>query len=85
MKYGACFDAKIGAEALYEVFKSIDLPTLEKDLTAAVEKKLAQLRERNLRRDCHLYVHFKMLASDQSGCSSQLYLLSRLEYVLWWR
>jgi DNA-directed RNA polymerase subunit beta' len=46
MKYGACFDAKIGAEALYEVFKSIDLPTLEKDLTAAVEKAGSVEREK---------------------------------------
>lgn len=38
MKYGSCFDAKIGAEAIYEVFSKIDLEVLETDL----EKKLSE-------------------------------------------
>ncbi len=46
MKYGACFDAKIGAEALYEVFKAINLDDLEKTLTANVEKAGSVEREK---------------------------------------
>jgi DNA-directed RNA polymerase subunit beta' len=38
MKYGSCFEAKIGAEAIYEVFVNIDLAILESDL----EKTLSE-------------------------------------------
>lgn len=38
LRYGACFDAGIGAEAIYNIFKSIDLKTLEKSIVENLEK-----------------------------------------------
>ncbi len=38
MKYGTCFEAGIGAEAIYEVFKAMDLKKIENDIVASFEK-----------------------------------------------
>lgn len=38
MKYGTCFEAGIGAEAIYEIFKTIDLKALEAEVVAHLEK-----------------------------------------------
>jgi len=46
MKYSAVFEASIGAEALYNIFKSIDLPKLRTKLEAALEKASALEREK---------------------------------------
>lgn len=46
MKYGSCFDAKIGAEAVHEVFSKIDLEVLEKELTERLANSGATEREK---------------------------------------
>ncbi len=38
MKYGTCFEAGIGAEAIYEIFKTIDLSELEARVVKLLEK-----------------------------------------------
>jgi DNA-directed RNA polymerase subunit beta' len=38
VKYGSLFEAEIGAEAIYNIFKKIDLVKLEKSLEAELEK-----------------------------------------------
>ncbi len=38
VKYGTLFEAGIGAEAIYNIFKKLDLPTLESNLVAELEK-----------------------------------------------
>lgn len=38
MKYGTCFEAGIGAEAIYNVFKTIDLVALEKEIVERMDK-----------------------------------------------
>ncbi|MFA5987639.1 MAG: DNA-directed RNA polymerase subunit beta', partial [Candidatus Paceibacterota bacterium] len=37
MRYGSMFDADIGAEAIYNIFKNIDLETLKTDLESKIE------------------------------------------------
>jgi DNA-directed RNA polymerase subunit beta' len=63
MKYGTCFEAGIGAEAIHDIFKNIDLDVLEKDIETIlassgstdrekIEKRLSlvrSLRNSNLR------------------------------------
>jgi DNA-directed RNA polymerase subunit beta' len=46
MKYGTCFEAGIGAEAIYEIFKSINLKELETTIVARIEKAGALEREK---------------------------------------
>ncbi len=46
MKYGTCFEAGIGAEAIYEIFKSINLKELEAVIVARIEKAGALEREK---------------------------------------
>ncbi|MDP3958472.1 MAG: DNA-directed RNA polymerase subunit beta' [bacterium] len=46
MKYSAVFEAHIGAEAIYNIFKSIDFPKLRDRLTASLEKASALEREK---------------------------------------
>jgi DNA-directed RNA polymerase subunit beta' len=46
MKYGSCFDAKIGAEAVHEVFTKIDLEVLEKELEEKLAKSGSTEREK---------------------------------------
>jgi DNA-directed RNA polymerase subunit beta' len=46
MKYGTCFEAGIGAEALYEIFKTIDLKDLEAKVVLQLEKAGALEREK---------------------------------------
>lgn len=46
MKYGSCFDAKIGAEAVHEVFSKIDLAVLEKELEERLASSGATEREK---------------------------------------
>lgn len=41
LKYGTLFEAGIGAEAIYNIFKKIDLKKLEENLKAALEKASA--------------------------------------------
>jgi DNA-directed RNA polymerase subunit beta' len=38
MKYGTLFEAKIGAEAIYNIFKTVDLVKLEKQIKEELEK-----------------------------------------------
>ena len=46
MKYGTCFEAGIGAEAIFEIFKSINLKDLEAVIVARIEKAGALEREK---------------------------------------
>lgn len=46
MKYGTCFEAGIGAEALYEIFKTIDLKEVEGQIVLQLEKAGALEREK---------------------------------------
>ncbi len=46
VKYGTVFEAAIGAEAIYEIFKSLDLPKLATALEADLEKAGAAEREK---------------------------------------
>jgi DNA-directed RNA polymerase subunit beta' len=46
LKYGACFEAAIGAEAVYTIFKNIDLKKLLEKTEAAVEKASSIEREK---------------------------------------
>lgn len=50
MKYGGCFEAGIGAEAIYNIFKSIDLNELEAGIAASLEKLGSVDREKQERR-----------------------------------
>ncbi|TSC85152.1 MAG: DNA-directed RNA polymerase subunit beta' [Parcubacteria group bacterium Gr01-1014_17] len=61
MRYGACFEAEIGAEAIYNLCKNVDLETLRVELEAAQEKAGAGERERLSRR---LALVRGMIASD---------------------
>ncbi len=38
LKYSACFEARIGAEALYDIFKNVDLKTFKDELLTQYEK-----------------------------------------------
>ncbi|MEA3399331.1 MAG: DNA-directed RNA polymerase subunit beta' [Patescibacteria group bacterium] len=38
LKYGNCFEASIGAEAIFDIFKNIDLEKLKKETETALEK-----------------------------------------------
>lgn len=44
LKYGTVFEAGIGAEAIYDIFKTIDLKKLEKELEERLEKAGAAVR-----------------------------------------
>ncbi|MBP9782298.1 MAG: DNA-directed RNA polymerase subunit beta' [Candidatus Pacebacteria bacterium] len=46
MKYGTCFEAGIGAEAIFEIFKTIDLKSLEEQIVKQLEKAGALEREK---------------------------------------
>ncbi|MDQ5957539.1 MAG: DNA-directed polymerase subunit beta [Patescibacteria group bacterium] len=46
MRYGTCFEARIGAEAIYDVFKGIDLDVLEKEVANMLEKSGSTDREK---------------------------------------
>jgi DNA-directed RNA polymerase subunit beta' len=46
MKYGACFEAGIGAEAVHEVFKNIDIDNLIQTLVERLEKAGSVEREK---------------------------------------
>jgi DNA-directed RNA polymerase subunit beta' len=46
MKYGTCFEAGIGAEAIYEVFKAMDLKKVEEEIVLQLEKAGALEREK---------------------------------------
>jgi len=46
MKYGTCFEAGIGAEAIFNIFKTIDLPTLEAKIVQSMIKIGALDREK---------------------------------------
>ena len=46
MKYGTCFEAGIGAEAIYEIFKNMDLKTIEAQIVLQLEKCGALEREK---------------------------------------
>ncbi len=46
MKYGTCFEAGIGAEALYNIMKTIDLSQVETAVVARLEKAGALEREK---------------------------------------
>ena len=46
LRYGACFEAGIGAEAIYNVFKSIDLAVLESEINDIIAKSNNTDREK---------------------------------------
>ncbi len=50
MRYGVAFEAGIGAEAIHEILKKLDLKKLEGELVARLEKAAALERERINRR-----------------------------------
>ncbi len=50
VKYGGLFEARIGAEAIYDIFRSIDLKELEKMLLAKYQKAGAAEREKLAKR-----------------------------------
>ncbi len=50
VKYGGLFEARIGAEAIYDIFTSIDLKALEKTLEARYETAGAAEREKLAKR-----------------------------------
>jgi DNA-directed RNA polymerase subunit beta' len=60
-KYSTIFEAKIGAEAIYEIFKNLDLKKLEEDLKTRLEDA-GSLEGEKLRK--RLSVIRNMLASD---------------------
>jgi DNA-directed RNA polymerase subunit beta' len=46
MKYGTCFEAGIGAEAIYDIFKAMDLKKIEGEIVLQLEKCGALEREK---------------------------------------
>lgn len=50
VRYGTCFEASIGAEAIFTIFANIDLPKLKKDTEALFEKATAAEKEKLERR-----------------------------------
>lgn len=46
MKYGTCFEAGIGAEAIFEIFKQMDLKDIENKIVLQLEKAGALEREK---------------------------------------
>jgi DNA-directed RNA polymerase subunit beta' len=50
LKYGTAFEASIGAEAIYNIFKSLDLKKLYGELEIALDKSGATEREKLVRR-----------------------------------
>ena len=46
MRYGTCFEAKIGAEAIHDIFKAINLDVLEKDVQALLDASGSTDREK---------------------------------------
>jgi DNA-directed RNA polymerase subunit beta' len=50
LKYGAAFEAGIGAEAVFKMFKDIDLPALRKQLELTIEKAGAVERAKAYKR-----------------------------------
>ena len=50
VKYGGLFEARIGAEAIYDIFRALDLKELEKTLAARYEKAGAAEREKLAKR-----------------------------------
>ncbi len=46
LKYGSCFEASIGAEAIYSLFKNIDLEKLKDQVEAQLEKAKSLEREK---------------------------------------
>ncbi len=50
VKYGGLFEARIGAEAIYDLFRALDLKELEKTLTARYQKAGAAEREKLAKR-----------------------------------
>lgn len=75
MRYGACFEAEIGAEAIYNLCKQVDLETLRKELEAAQEKAGAGERERLSKR---LALVRGMIAS---GMRPEWMFLSRIPVI----
>ncbi|MBI2410130.1 DNA-directed RNA polymerase subunit beta' [Candidatus Kaiserbacteria bacterium] len=50
VKYGGLFEARIGAESIYDIFRALDLKALEKTLSARYEKASAAEREKLAKR-----------------------------------
>ncbi|HEY4512225.1 MAG TPA: DNA-directed RNA polymerase subunit beta' [Candidatus Paceibacterota bacterium] len=61
LKYGTVFEASIGAEAVYQIFKNLDLNKISKGLESSLEKVNAQEREKINKR---LGVIKNMIAAD---------------------
>ncbi len=50
LKYGTCFEANIGAEAIYTIFKNLDLEKLKAHTMAIIEKASTMEREKMQKR-----------------------------------
>lgn len=50
LKYGSLFEAKIGAEAIYEILQNIDLEAIEKEVSEALPKAPAVQKEKMRKR-----------------------------------
>ena len=75
VKYGGLFEARIGAEAIYDIFRSIDLKELEKTLLAKYQKAGAAEREKLAKR---LSLIAGMLSS---GVRPEWMFLSRIPVI----
>jgi len=45
LKYGTCFEANIGAEAIYSIFKNLDLNKLKILTEKMIERQVAETRK----------------------------------------
>jgi len=50
LKYGTCFEANIGAEAIYSIFKNLDLNKLKVHIETIIEKASAVEKEKSQKR-----------------------------------
>ena len=75
VKYGGLFEARIGAEAIYDIFNKLDLKDLEKTLTARYETAGAAEREKLAKR---LSLIAGLLAS---GVRPEWFFLTRIPVI----
>jgi DNA-directed RNA polymerase subunit beta' len=81
IKYGAAFEAGIGAEAIYNLCKGINL----KDLISQIEKDLEDCGAAERESASRLYAVCKRPRYALSGSSSRVSRLSRRGCAPWWR
>ena len=85
VKYGGLFEARIGAEAIYDLFRALDLKELEKTLTARYEKAGAAEREKLAKRLSLIAGLSSLQASVPSGSFSRVSRSFRRRFVRWLR